>query len=116
MGDPVSEPVKDPGDLRSHEELLRYLEQLSGRTLRTHEDIRKYVEELSSRKLDASSAMRGWQMVKTGALIVLLVLATLQYYFLDVLGQIVSLHSVTVFVPVTTPLFKSNLEWLSVFV
>ena len=116
MKDPTSEPKIEAGEFRSNEELVRYLEQISGRTFRTREDIHKYVEELSRRKLEDNPVVRGWQMVKSGALIVLLVLATLQYYFLDVLNQISSLQSVTVFVPVTTPLFKSNLALLSAFV
>ena len=112
----TSEPRTDLRYFQSREELVRYLEQVSGRTFRTREDIRKYLEEISNRKVDDNPVVRDWRMFKNGALLLLLVLGSLQYYFFDVLNQVASLHSVTIFLPVTTPLLKSNLALLSVFV
>src|SRR3989337_2742987 len=67
---------KDPDEaLRIH------LEQLAGRTIRTREDITEYVSELSDK---ARGKRTRSQQVKNALLGVLLVIAILQYYFIDV--------------------------------
>jgi hypothetical protein len=70
----------------SPEELLRYLEELSGRTLQTREDIRKYVSDRAG-------------TVREGLLLLVTTFAFLQYYFLDVMVQIEQLPHMVVFVP-----------------
>ena len=90
------------GDTReSPEELLRQLEETTGRTFRSKEDVRRFAEEfLKDRQSRLDRISNRWRMVKHVALFASLVLAFLQYYLVDALYQIVSLHETTVFVPV----------------
>ncbi len=81
----------------SREELLRYLEQMSGRTIRTREDVETYVQQLKGSKAEEASARR-WQTAKTAVLLFLACAAALQYYLLDIMLQIASLPHVTFFV------------------
>ena len=82
---------KDPDEaLRIH------LEQLAGRTIRTREDITEYVNELSDKGRDKRTRT---QQLKNVLLGVLLVIATLQYYFIDVQLQILAQPALTVFAP-----------------
>lgn len=88
---------------QSREELLQELEQATGRSFHTHEDVRQFIAEIEIQKAakHARSA-RGWRAVKSTALLVLLALAFVQYYFADALLQTVSLREMTFFVPVST--------------
>lgn len=96
MGSPQHQAVSE-SDLAAREDLLRFLEQSSGRRIRTKEDIRSYIEELSRRSTDDRAARR-WQKAKTLTLAVLGVFAILQYFVIDTLLQIVSMPQLTVFV------------------
>ncbi|HYR35919.1 MAG TPA: hypothetical protein VEQ87_16630 [Burkholderiales bacterium] len=87
----------------SREELIRYLEQASGRSLRTREDVKAYVEEMAARKAADQPAVRWWQRVKTITLIALAAFAFVQYYAMDVMTQIMALRENTFFVPVSAP-------------
>lgn len=81
----------------SDRELVAYLERLSGRQIRSRQDITSYVNESSQ----TAQAMRSrWENLKSGSLYGLLVIAALQYYFIDVQLRILSQPSLTVFVPV----------------
>lgn len=80
----------------SREELLHYLEEISGRTIRTREDVERYVQQVSSAKPEASA--RRWQTAKSVILLVLACAAALQYYLLDIMLQIASMPRVTFFV------------------
>jgi hypothetical protein len=77
-------------------ELVAELERLSGRQIRSREDIAAYVAELSQRAQDKHSK---WQGFKNAALGGLLVIAVLQYYYLDVALEILAQPTLTVFVP-----------------
>ena len=92
----------------SREELLRYLEQASGRRIRTREDIKTYVDELAARKAVDLPSVRRWQKVKTVTLIALAAFAFVQYYVMDVMTQIMTLRENTYFVPVSAPTLKSK--------
>jgi hypothetical protein len=77
-------------------ELLAHLEQLSGRKINSRQDISDYVSEVS-RKAEATRSK--WQYLKNALLGAFLIIAILQYYFIDVQLQILSQPSLTVFVP-----------------
>jgi hypothetical protein len=92
----------------SREELLRHLEQASGRSLRTREDVKAYVDEVAARNAADQPSVRWWQKVKTVTLIALAAFAFVQYYAMDVMTQIMALRENTYFVPVSTPMVKSG--------
>jgi hypothetical protein len=63
--------------------------------LRTREDVRRYLDAISGRTPASSRATRLWFTAKQGMWLLLLVAAFLQYYFLDILVQIDSLPGIT---------------------
>ena len=87
----------------SRDELLRELEQLTGHSFHSREDVHKFIAEM-----DARSAARqkrsasDWRAAKSTTLLVLLVLAFVQFYIVDALLQTASLREMTFFVPVKT--------------
>jgi hypothetical protein len=84
-----------PGREAADVELLAHLERLSGRKINSRDDITAYVSELSQK---VEAARSKWQYLKNGLLGALLIIAILQYYFIDVQLQILSQPSLTVFV------------------
>ena len=86
----------------NRDELVQHLEKLTGRTLRTREDIQAYVKEVTAPQ------GRGWTF---GA-------ALAQAEESDagraarVMLEIVSMRSITFFVPARMPVLKSSLEAL----
>lgn len=80
---------------------MAHLESLAGRKLRTREDVSEYVSELS-RRGEEGARRRGGQ-ARDIFLGVLLIVAILQYYFIDVQLQILKQPSLMVFVPVKPP-------------
>ncbi len=105
-------PVMGKKQPESREELLQYLEQASGRRIRTRDDIKAYVEEVAARKAEGERSVTRWQKAKTFTLIGLAVFALAQFYFIDVMVQIMSLRETTFFVPASSPMpvVKSDLE------
>lgn len=89
-------PVNE-ADAVSREELLRTLEELSGRKIRTLADAEACAQELRAR-MENDPAPRRWQHAKTITLVALAAFAFLQYYLIDIFLQIASLPQVTVFV------------------
>lgn len=96
----MQHPLIDEAELVGREELLRLLEQASGRPLRSRAAVREYLDELAQRRSQTSAAARRWRTAKAATLAALGVLALLQYYFLDVMLQMVTLPQLTVFVRV----------------
>lgn len=94
----------------SREELIQYLEGVSGRRIRTREDIKAYLDEVAGRKAADDPSVRRWKQAKTITLIGLATFAFLQYYVTDVMTQILSLRETTIFVPVSAPMVKSMRE------
>lgn len=92
----------------SHEELIRYLEQMSGRQIRTREHVRSLMQEDWVPQADAERSRRR-QSVKRAVLALLFTFAALQYYFLDVSLQILSLRELTHLTPTATNLVTSML-------
>ena len=105
-------PQMSEAQPETREELVRHLEQLTGRTLRTREDIQAYVREVSARKASDQPAVRRWLKTKRITLIALLALGVVQYYVLDVLLAIVSMPSNTFFVPASARMLKSMIDRL----
>lgn len=79
--------------------LHRYVEELAGRKLRTHAEVLEFLKEV------AGSQPRGYReherrrMVREVALIVLLALSYLHFYYWEVQLEIAALNSVKVVVP-----------------
>jgi hypothetical protein len=96
----------------NRDELVQHLEKLTGRTFRTREDIHAYVREVSARKAEDEPSVRRWLKLKKVTLVALLAFGVMQYYMLDVMLEIVSMRSITFFVPARTPVLKSSLETL----
>lgn len=79
------------------ESLLRHLEQHAGESLRSPAAIDTYLAALKKAGSDGASARRS--LLRETALVLFLVVAVLQYYYIDVSLEIASLKRVTVFVP-----------------
>ena len=68
--------------------------------LRTREDIRKYVAEVATRNAAASvPRLERWKRLRLMSLFTLLCFAGLQYYFLTVGVEVLSMPRLTVFLP-----------------
>lgn len=108
----MHEPIEE-----TREELLRFLEQLSGRSIRTHADMEAYLNELKTQAQNVrpSRAARRWAIAKHATLGVGLLIAVLQYYLIDVYVQIISMQRVQFLNPEATPMpqtIRSALEVL----
>lgn len=101
----MSEPQAE-----TREELLQYLEKLTGWTFRTRADVQAYVRELAERKATEERSGRGWLNAKQITFGALLVFGVLQYYMFDVLLDIASMRSTVFFVPATTRVLTSMLN------
>lgn len=84
----------------SHEELVRFLEEQSGRSIRSREDVRAYLAELVERKAGSGPLARFWLKAKQATLFGLLAFAFVQYYLFDVFVQILTVRENIYFVPV----------------
>lgn len=100
----------------SREELIRGLEKLSGRAIRTREDVRAVLKEISARKAGDDPSVQRWKAAKRVTLLVVLSAAFLQYYFMDVALQIMSLRDLVLFPPVSATVLKSMLRILTALV
>ena len=65
--------------------------------VRTREELNMYVEKLKSTKGQDLPSVKRWEVAKRWMLVTLLLFAIMQFYFIDVLLQTVSLGGVTVF-------------------
>ena len=88
------------GPRESAEELIRYLEELTGRKLTSREDILGYFKELKAQEAERQRAETKRRIVRETFFLGLLVLAAAQYYYWDVNLQIAALQKVHYFVPV----------------
>jgi CRP-like cAMP-binding protein len=85
-------------------QLIRNLIRMArGHNVRTIEDVRTreqlhvYLEQLKAMKGQDLPSVRRWEVAKRWMLATLLVLAMMQFYFLDVLLQTVSMSGITFF-------------------
>jgi len=80
---------------------LRRIEAHAGRPLRTGDAVDAYFKELSKSRRETPAA--GRSLLRETVLVLFLLIAVLQYYYMDVSLQIASLNRVTVFVPIDKP-------------
>jgi len=99
---PVTKPAPE-----SREELIQHLESLTGRTLKTREEIAAYVREVCARSAADTPSVQRWTSVKKMTLIALFAFGLIQYYLLEVMLQIATMHSTTYFVPARAETRKS---------
>ncbi|MGH8690096.1 MAG: cyclic nucleotide-binding domain-containing protein [Burkholderiales bacterium] len=80
--------------------LIRIARGHNVRTLQdvhTRNELQLYIEQLKATRAEDLPGVRRWRAAKRWMLVILLVSAILQYYFLDVLLQMMSLSRVTLF-------------------
>ncbi len=80
--------------------LIRIARGHNVRTLQdvhTRNELQLYIEQLKATRAEDLPGVRRWRAAKRWMLVILLVSAILQYYFLDVLLQTMSLSRVTLF-------------------
>jgi hypothetical protein len=98
----IMQPPREliPDSSESSEDVLKYLEQLTGRELRSREAVDGYLKELAKDEIERTRVATGRRIVREALLLGLLSAAYLHYYYWDVSLQIASLHQVRIFVPV----------------
>lgn len=79
--------------------LLHFLEEQTGRSLRTREAIAQFVSELATHEEVQARSARRHQLIRDSALLAMLAVAVLQFYFADVYLQIGRLNKITTFLP-----------------
>jgi hypothetical protein len=67
--------------------------------IRTPEDARRYIDSLLSQSGRDLPSVARWRRASKVTLVVLLGFSVLQFYFMNVFIEILSMSSVTVFVP-----------------
>jgi hypothetical protein len=90
--------LKTAGPPGEPEMLRREQAGVEASSLRTREDVRRYVEHLRKRPVAKNLSVKCWQVARRATLLSALCLAMLQYYFLSVGVDILSMPGVTVFV------------------
>ena len=85
------------GEAESSEDLIRYMEGLTGRKLASRDSIHRYFSELWHEQAERNRRAEGRRIAWEGLLVIVLALAALHYYYWDVNLQIASLRSIQVF-------------------
>lgn len=67
-------------------------------TARTREHLRRYVEELKAEKVREPESIKYWLAAKRWALVGLLIVAALVFYFPDVIVEMLQIQGVSVFI------------------
>jgi hypothetical protein len=99
----------------SREQLVDYLEQVSGRTIRTRADLEAYLNELRAGAAAPRPVARRWTIARNALLGAALLIALLQYYLIDVYVEIASLQHVQFFNPDEPGSHRSAAEFLRLF-
>lgn len=86
--------------------LHRYLEELAGKPLRSHAEVLNYLGEVAGAQPQTHYMRERRRMVRELALIGLLALSYLHFYYWEVQLQIAALNSARVFVPAPPPAEK----------
>jgi len=86
--------------------LHRYLEELAGRPLRSHAEVLNYLAEVAGGQPQGHYMNERRRMVRELALIGMLAVSYLHYYYWEVQLQIAGLSSARVFIPVAPPPLK----------
>lgn len=79
--------------------LHRYLEELAGRKLQTHAEVLEFLKEAAGAQPQGYREHERRRMVREVALIVLLAVSYLHFYYWEVQLEIAALNSVNVIVP-----------------
>ncbi|MGH8687925.1 MAG: hypothetical protein ACREU5_10430 [Burkholderiales bacterium] len=79
--------------------LHRYVEELAGRKLQSHAEVLEFLKVVAGNQPEGHAAREQRRMVREVALLAILALSYLHYYYWDVQLQIAALRSVNVFVP-----------------
>ena len=83
----------------ANRELMDQLERQSGVALKTKADVAAYVARMRAAGPSGTTRARTWIALRLAVLSLMLVLAFLQYYLMDVYLQIMSLPSITFLEP-----------------
>ena len=92
-GDDGDETYNSPASLH------RYLEELAGRPLRSHAEVLDFLEQVAGGEHRAHHDQRRQRMVREGTLLFMLAVSYLHYYYWEVQVQIATLKSVNTFLP-----------------
>ncbi len=90
----------------SAEELIEYLQALTGRQFRSREDVLRLLKDVWEEDAEAARIATRHQVVREGILLGALAASYLHYYYWDVELQIAALPTMQVFVP--APPLKSH--------
>ena len=82
------------------------MEELAGRQLKTHADVLSYLREVAGSQPEAHAMRERHRMVRELALLALLAISYLHFYYWDVQLQIAALNSVRINMPVPVSLDK----------
>jgi hypothetical protein len=92
-------PLYGDDTYNSPASLHKYLEELAHRKLQTHAEVLAYLSEVAGSQPEAHAAREHRRMVREIALLALLAISYLHYYYWDVQLQIAALNSVSTFIP-----------------
>lgn len=107
MGAGVHSGARDPGHAHAPatpEELMEFLEDVAGRRIRTRDDLGDYLTEL---RAEGEAAKRSARVGKFGAWFVVLVVAILQYFVIEIFVEVNSLRSSNVLTPVKATNYRT---------
>jgi len=94
------EAVADGDDTyNSPASLHRYVEELAGRKLQTHAEVLEFLKEVAGSQPRGHREHERRRMVREVALIVLLAISYLHFYYWEVQLEIAALNSVNVVIP-----------------
>lgn len=98
-----SAPAADSDDtFNSPAALHRYVEELAGRPLSTHAEVLGYLREVAGTSPREYRDQERRRMVREIALLALLTLSYLHYYYWEVQVEIAKLNSLRIFIPTET--------------
>jgi len=92
-------PTDSDQTYNSPASLHRYLEELAGRKLQSHAEALEFLREVSGTQPVNHAARERRRMVRELALLALLAVSYLHYYYWEVQLQIAALGSVRTFIP-----------------
>ncbi len=92
-------PEGDDDTYNSPASLHRYVEELAGRKLQTHTQVLEFLKEVAGSQPEGYREHERRRMVREVALIAMLALSYLHFYYWEVQLEIAALNSVNVVVP-----------------
>ncbi len=99
--------ARDPGRARAQatpEELVEFLEDVAGRRIQTRDALGDYLTQL---RAEGEGAKRSTRVGKFGAWFVVLVVAILQYFVIEIFVEVNSLRSSNVLAPVKVTNYRT---------